>query len=195
MGLGDVLSSEKSEVEGEKVTTVKLDGGGGSNSTADNFQPSGDDSPPLPGDTVATFPVEGSGNEAAVGYNDPKSLQKSEAGEKRIYARDENGNEIAEIWIKRTGEITLVGPEASVTLTAGGEIVLNEGEDYAVKFNALEAEFNKLNDQYNKLIGVLNSWVPVPQDGGAALKTALSGAAPLDSTADITQTKVELVRI
>lgn len=99
-------------------------------------------------------------------------------GETKVYSTDESGVE-----------------KASLLLNSDEEHVINNGTDYAVAFEDLKTEFNELNDKYNKLITTLNAWTPVPNDGGAALKTALTSASPLDSTANIDNSKVEKVRL
>jgi hypothetical protein len=84
---------------------------------------------------------------------------------------------------------------ALVEWLQNGEIRLNSGTDYAVKYNELKNEFNEFQGKYNKLVGILDAWTPVAQDGGAALKTLLEAGAPLDSSADISTCKVDKVRV
>jgi hypothetical protein len=43
-----------------------------------------------------------------------------------------------------------------------------------VKVNDLVTKLNNLENKVNALITAFNSWIPVPNDGGAALKTALT---------------------
>lgn len=122
-----VLSFTRSLRNGANVSDTKADKGGGENITADHFSPIGDDSNPLPGDDAAIVHTEGEGRGAVVAYLDPKVEQKAEAGEKRIYARDENGDQIAEIWLKNTGEITAVNNACSVTILPDGSIKGDNG--------------------------------------------------------------------
>lgn len=108
---------------GAKVSDVKVDPGGGANITAQHFAPSGDDSHPLPIDFVIIEDVEGTGRESVVGYVDPVSEPKALPGDKRIYARDENGVTVVEIWLKNTGEALISNDNGSVTLRPDGSTV------------------------------------------------------------------------
>lgn len=105
-----------------KVSDVKVDPGGGANITAEHFSAPGDDSHPLPGDYVALNTNSGTGREDAIGYVDPLNEPKALPGDKRIYARDENGVLIVEIWLKNTGEATIFNANGSVTLSPSGSI-------------------------------------------------------------------------
>jgi hypothetical protein len=107
-------------VIGEQYATVKLRPGGGFNITAPNFCPAGDDAQPLAGDSALAVQTERSGSFAAVGYSDASNKPKADAGEKRIYARDAEGNQVAEIWLKNTGELTILNNEMTVTLSPDG---------------------------------------------------------------------------
>lgn len=100
-------------------------------------------------------------------------------GERRIYSVSENGETI----------------QAIAKFKNDGTLELNGASDSAVLYSPLETAYNELQTQYNKLIGIFNAWVPVPNDGGAALKTGLTGAAPLDSIGDITGTESADVKL
>ena len=117
-----------------KVSDVKADPGGGSNITAENFAPAGDDSNPLPGDYVALNTRDGTGREDVIGYSDPLNEPKALPGDKRIYARDEDGVVIAEIWLKNTGEATVSNENGSITLRPdGGAITTTPGSTFDAK--------------------------------------------------------------
>lgn len=90
--------------------------------------------------------------------------------------------------------------KASIRAKTDGSMVLNDGEDYAVKYSDLKTEFEELKGKFNVVANALTNWTPVFQDGGTALKTLLVPLppeipTPLTSTADITKTKVEKVRL
>jgi len=167
-----VLSFTKTKNGDTPVYDVKVDPGGGSNMTPEHYSSPGDDSQPLPKDTAAVLPIEGTGTGAAVGYIDPKNLQKAKAGEKRIYARDEDGNELGSLWLKDNGEC-----------------VLNEGTDYAVKFNELKTAFDEFVSDFN---GHSHSYI-------APLHPAVPPAATTtgnpSTAANMASSKVELVRV
>lgn len=52
------------------------------------------------------------------------------------------------------------------------------------KTQDLETEIDKLNAQLQAVISTLTNWVPVPSDGGAALKTAFALAIALKPAGD-----------
>ena len=66
----------------------------------------------------------------------------------------------------------------AVHLDAETEIVVNGGKNKGIaKSPALVEKYNALEDDLNALKNVFKSWVPVSQDGGAALKGAVAGWA------------------
>jgi len=121
---------------------VKIDRGGEDIRTVEHFSDSGDDSFPLPGDYVQTLNQTGTGRDSAIGYIDLKNQKKATGGEKRIYARDAEGETICEVWLKSTGEVTAFNENGSFTLrpngeysvkNGGGSIVLQPNGEYSVK--------------------------------------------------------------
>jgi hypothetical protein len=79
---------------------------------------------------------------------------------------------------------------------AGGVVELNDGgNDGMVNVRELTTKLNALEGDLNDLKTALTGWVPVPQDGGAALKTAAAAWAgkQLQTTAqgDIEDIKVK----
>lgn len=63
------------------------------------------------------------------------------------------------------------------------EILLNgDGFGGLVKWNALKAELDKTKALVNAIKNALVTWVPVPTDGGTALKTIVTGSvAPVSA--------------
>ena len=54
------------------------------------------------------------------------------------------------------------------------DIIFNGGKlNGLVKIDDLTKRLNKIENEINKLKGIMAGWVPVAQDGGAALKTAI----------------------
>lgn len=123
--IGRLLSFAFATRNGAKVGDAKIDPGGGPNLTVEHFSSPGDDSYPLPGDYVATVATKNTGRESCIGYIDPANAQLAAAGEKRIYARDGNGATTVELWLKNTGEAVLANVNGSITLEAGGDVVIN----------------------------------------------------------------------
>jgi hypothetical protein len=122
--IGKILSFTRVMRNNAKISDVKVNPGGNPNLTAEHFADAGDDSNPLPGDYALISGVNGTGRGAAVGYVDVKNLQKSLAGEKRIYARDAQGVQKAELWLKSTGDTTLNNDMSSIALTAAGDVMI-----------------------------------------------------------------------
>jgi len=104
---------------------VKVDRGSGDNVTAQHFGPSGDDSPPLPGDYAVLSNATGTGRQSAVGYRDAKNAGQAAPGEKRVYARDSSGAVIAQIWATGAGEVSVFNNNGAFTLEPSGDVVIN----------------------------------------------------------------------
>ena len=85
-----------------------------------------------------------------------------------------NGCVIATEEVER---MELVIGRTSIVVTEDG-IVLNGGAlGGLVKVEALTARLNGIEESINELKAALSGWVPAPQDGGAALKGAISSWA------------------
>lgn len=81
------------EVKADAIDTVQLP----------QFSAPGDDSRPLPGDKA----LIDEDAEAIVGYADIKSAGAALPGEKRIYARSEDGTVVGHVYLRRDGTIEL----------------------------------------------------------------------------------------
>ncbi len=140
--IAKLLSFVRTLRNGANLSDVEANPGGSPNITGSHFADPGDDSNPLPGDYVALITDLGTGRENIVGYLDIKNLQKSAAGDKRIYSRDASGAQISEVWLKNDGTIlsqnsavscqldpsgtaTIQNAAGSITLQADGEVNIN----------------------------------------------------------------------
>jgi hypothetical protein len=101
---------------------VIADLGGGDTATLDHYTPAGIDAPPVVGDLLSGTESVGTGEYFATGYVDPKNEGIAESGDIRLYARDSDGNPIAEIHVMNSGDVELSGPVATVILRADGTI-------------------------------------------------------------------------
>jgi hypothetical protein len=147
MGLiAKVLSFARVTRHSAKFTEVKADPGAGAIVVAEQFAPSGDDSPPLVYDYMVIVPTTGSGRGAVVGYIDTENEGEAAAGERRMYSRDSGGNIKSVLWLKADGSVTVSNDTGSFELQAGGDIVLNgvtintSGEINASKVSAPSVE-------------------------------------------------------
>lgn len=75
------------------------------------------------------------------------------------------------------------------------EIQLN-GDQYGglVIYDRLKSEIDKNSQFLDQLKQILDSWVPVAQDGGAALKTAWTAISSTVQTADLTDITNDTVK-
>ena len=136
--------------------------------TIEAFRGVGHDyNPPI--DTRIVFAAAGNAYKIAIALDDGIEPDDTlEEGEQELYSSDDG---------KR---------KAKHRFKKDGTHVLNDGEDWAVRYSELESAFNKLKDDFNKFA---NQYVP---GGPAAVGLP---AKVLPSTADISGAKVEEVLI
>lgn len=118
---GKIISAVRVTKRGIPNADIKTSGKGGANVTADHAMPPGYDALPLDGDFGFFGAGQRSGSAAVSGYAD-STEKKAVKGESRLYARDESGALVAEIWLKKTGEIVMENENGGVTLSAAGAI-------------------------------------------------------------------------
>jgi hypothetical protein len=114
---GDVLKVEGVD-QGIDVT-VDMSGDGVGDVTAEHYTPPGIDALPLPGDEAVVEEAEGAGEGTVAKYQDLRNKSKAKGGEVRLYARDANGELVAEIWAQGNGDVEIK------SIKAGGKIILN----------------------------------------------------------------------
>lgn len=85
--------------------------------------------------------------------------------------------------------------KAKIKLNSDSEVVLNDGTDYAVKYNELKTVVEELQNDLTTLKAAFNTWVVNPADGGAALKTAAAAWYGTPISGNMANTKVDKVRI
>jgi hypothetical protein len=64
-----------------------------------------------------------------------------------------------------------------------------------IKIQELTDKLNDLNDKYNDLVNRLLAWTPVAQDGGLALKTALTVPTPISTNTSFNKADYENTKI
>jgi hypothetical protein len=93
----------------------------------------GIDSAPINGDEVAIIEISESYKIAIA--SDGNNAPSVNAGEKKISSRDSNGDIASSIYLK-----------------SDGQMILNGGGDYAVRFNELKTAFNELKSDFNTFV-------------------------------------------
>lgn len=139
----------------------------------ETMNPAGIHSRGLKDDVAVMSDTEVMGESVLVGYI-PKDVDVEE-GEIRIFSRDPgNGAQKIFIWVKNDGVIEFGG-----------------NADNLIRYTKTANSINELKDSINDLKNIISAWVPVPNDGGAALKSALASwfASPL--VQDISGAKID----
>jgi len=91
---------------------------------AEYFQSSGEDSPPLLGDTLGLVSAQRQGGKHSFGVIDTKpGNKKAVAGEVRRYARDSSGDIVAEFYLQEDGTVLLTNTLGAVTIFPDGSII------------------------------------------------------------------------
>lgn len=121
----NVLTRKK---EGLEFREVKADKGGGDINTTEVFNPTGDDSAPLPDDYVVLLEIPRTGGKVAIGYVDPNNVPKANSGEKRTYGRNTEGQEVNQLWLKNDGTIIAGNDILTMTLKPDGKITIDNGQ-------------------------------------------------------------------
>ena len=145
--------------------------------TVELMQSAGEDSNPATGSKVAVLSA-GPAWKIAIAVDDgiePGMLP----GEKRLYSIDDAG-----------------AAQAVIRMLVDGVIELNGNADYAVRYNQLETAFNQLKSDFDDLVTLFNDhthlYLPGP---GSETPTAAPATTGTASTADITQAKVDTVKL
>jgi phage baseplate assembly protein V len=97
-----------------------------------------------------------------------------------VYDKSDN-----RVWLKDGDTLKISGSGLKIEMLAANEAY--------VKGDTFKTELDKDIDAMTTLQAGINAWVPVPNDGGAALKTALATflAKPMASSANILSTKIK----
>ena len=128
MGLiAEVLQFFRGEDGDAQISEAKGDLGGEDIVTAVNYQATGFDGNPLPGDYMLVVPGPEEGTFLVVGYLDPKNAGKAREGDLRLYVRDGNGDVQGEF------HLTNDGAEPDWEATVGALIARADRTDAAIK--------------------------------------------------------------
>jgi hypothetical protein len=157
------------------------------------FSSAGDDSQPLSTDNLAIIELPSKHTFAAIGVLDNKNEQLAGPGDKRIYSRNENGERVAQIWLKSDGSminendnvtietaadgtVTSTNPLSVVTQKADGEISMTNNAGGAIRI--LPSGIINLNGVTIDLTGAIVSPTSVAAASVAA-GTLTIGGIPL----------------
>ncbi|MGB0881436.1 MAG: hypothetical protein ACPGSO_00675 [Vicingaceae bacterium] len=137
--------------------------------------PFGVDSVPVKNLVAVYAPTSEKGQTVIIGYINKNAI--ADVGEFRAYSTNSDGEEQNYIWIKNDG-----------TIEIGGD------SDNMVRYSQIEASVNELKNDINDLKNIFSAWVTAPNDGGAALKTALAAYYTTPIVQDITGAKINEIK-
>lgn len=133
--MGRVAKLIKSTLEKFIIQTVEMYIG--ANVTAEQFAPSGDDSPPLENDRVILVPVDGTGNFVSVGVL--CMTQGAKPGEKIFFSRDSDGNAKAIFKLLGDGKIESLAP-GGYDFKSGKDLKIQTDGDVGIKGENIKIE-------------------------------------------------------
>lgn len=113
-----------------------------------------------------------SGENFVVAFLVPK--REAKEGEIKLFSTDANATEQVYLWIKNNGEIHFGG-----------------SADNLIRYKQTADSINELKDSITDLKNIITGWTPVPNDGGAALKAALTAWVSSPLIEDITGAKID----
>ena len=143
--------------------------------TAAQAAPFGIDSSP-PKDFIAIYgETDVRGQKVIIGYLN-RNLCAAD-GETRLYSLKGDGTLSQDIWLKSDG-----------TMEIGGN------GDFMTKFNNTKAVVDEIQSDIASLKSAFNSWIVIPSDGGAALKTSSASWAGTPLTEDIDSSKATNIK-
>lgn len=137
--------------------------------------PFGIDSSPIK-DMVAIYAETAEkGKTVLVGYINRNQL--AAPGETRLYATNANGEVQTFIWLRSDGTVEIGG-----------------GDDFLLRFSKTKEVVDELQADINALKQAFTNWVPVPNDGGNALKIAAGAWTGAALTKNIDAAKIEQIK-
>lgn len=152
-------------------------------SDIEKLEPYGFTSSPDPDAETEALIVCPNGNRdqaIAICVHDRENRQKNHSkGDVVIYGK--NGNKIH---LKQSGNIEI---------TLADNLHIGAANESYVKGDTFKTELDKDVDALSELQSAMSTWTPVPMDGGAALKTAITTflGLPMASTSDILSDKIK----
>lgn len=143
--------------------------------TTVEVSPHGIDSNPIK-DMMAIYARTGDKDgDVIIGYINKNKL--AEVGETRLFSTNADGTLQTFIWLKSDG-----------TMQIGGDA------DFMVRHAPLKAVVEEIQNDIATLKQAITTWVPVPNDGGAALKTGLTSWAGTALAQNIDDAKISEIK-
>jgi len=155
-----LLGFVRTTKNGANVSDVKVNPGGGANITGEHFSAPGEDANPLPGDSVITISIEGTGREVVVGYIDHANAQTASSGEKRVYARNSSGAAVVHLFLHSDGSAELINANGGITLHVDGSVDIN-GATITAAGDVISATGISLNNHVHSDPQGGNTGVPI----------------------------------
>ena len=147
--------------------------------TADPCLPHGIDSKPVKEDLAVHSETMNNRETVILGYI--KKFDNTQEGETRIYATDQDGIEVFDIYLKNDG-----------TCELGGNV------DNMVRYSKLAIAFNQLKSEFNALVSVFNAHVhtvqALPNPAPVYIPTITTATPGTPSTADISPAKIDEIK-
>lgn len=163
--------------DGYRLIKYLLYGRTGSRETRQS-QPFGIDSVPPIGSNIVHADTGITGESINLGVVDENN-RKANVGEMRLFAVDENGNQVGELYLTKDGVLRLM-----------------EGTDNAVRYSKLEVAFNELKADYNDLSLKWSTFANAYVAGGPSVQgLPPTASASSQSSADITLSKIDEINV
>ena len=175
----EIASSAFKKIQGApgKSMTVQIKGLGSGEGESELFHVSGVFSRPVNG--TRGVEINLGGIKVVVATHNYDLDEALDEGETLIYAMNASGQVLG-----------------SILLNSDSEVVINEGTDYAVKYDELKKVVDEITKKIDDLRTVFNSWTVSPNDGGQALKTGVTATwSTTPFSESIANAKVDKVRI
>jgi hypothetical protein len=135
--IGELIEWLRTTDDEAEIAEGRFDLGGGDLATCVDYQPSGHDSQPMPGDFALLAPGPESGSYLVAGWVDPNNAGVTKPGEARLYARD--------------GEGAVVG---ALHVTADGNVPDGIAAELIARADRADAALNALAEKFNAHIHI-----------------------------------------
>ena len=96
---------------------------------------------------------------------------------------------VYEIYASSSGSKT-----AKINLDPGGDVMINDGSDWAVQYTALKSAFDTLKGDFNNLVTAYNAHVHTGVTAGPA-SSGPPAAPGVSSTADMSSSKINSIKV